>query len=163
MKPKIAILGLALSSSVVVFASYRAFPAPRDYNPDRIWLEQGINPTEGRAAEKLIRQFSSDVRHNRPVKDSDWQKILQFAQPESKLSETAYWTGVTLCGSKYQQSLADLAAKAATEKKETKAFAALSMLQLFRDPRWRSLAMSHKNDPGELFALAVQEAQDPSR
>ena len=158
---KLGIIVASLGCAAIVGASYHAIPEQNKFDGEsRYWISKGIDPNEGKKVDHMAYQMSSDYCHKRPVSEGDQAYLLKTVEKGGPLASEVYWHALSVKETAFSSTMKKFALKAAKSLDEDEAIAALEYLKFNGDYRWKALAQSHSEKPGECMALLIKESNE---
>ena len=113
-----------------------------------------VSPTDLQRVRTCARKLTTAA-----ATKSEVDYLCEAASKSSNLSIDAFAGLSKLEHSPFRAQVIKAATKAARTGHENTAYAAIELLHRWRDPSWKSLALRHAGEQGELFQTLVAEAE----
>ena len=143
MKKRFAIWTTLIALASIATAASFNIPMKRIYSDADNAKSLGISVQEYKTVWKMGCQLSSDIRHHRPISDSDVEHLLSVARQSGKLANQVMWMLYPLRETCYKSQVIDIAFISSQSKDENEVFTAIELLKHYDDPRWQSLAEAY--------------------
>ena len=143
-KKRIAIWFAAISvASIATAASFQLPVVIVNTDPDGIAKMLGVDPVEFKASNHMANQLTSDLSHGRPAKEVEVSHLVEVTKKGGGIAGEVYWQLSPIRKKAYRAKFIDAAVKSAESKNESEAYAAMTLLKDWNDPRWKSLAQKY--------------------
>lgn len=157
MRRRVRIL-LLVSTALIVGTShvvatnttYKHFPTLAEFAASLGTTEPKLRQTRAWGDELMLAR----VEHRAPSEAAVQFLLAQATQPGPLVGEA--WNGLMVID---RLDIRRAAVRGATSQDEQVAFHALCFLEVYKDPRWKALALSHESSESELLQLCVKSAQ----
>ena len=144
MKKRIALWFVVTSiASIATAASFHLPIKQVNTDPDGIAKMLGVDPVEWKASRHMANQLTSDLRHGRPANEQDVNHLGEVTKKGGAIAGEVYWQLTPLRKKDYRAKFIDAVVKSSESKNESEAYAAITLLKDWNDPRWKSLAKKY--------------------
>ena len=157
MKKRFVLWGVALSLASIATAA--SFQLPVKYvntDPNRWAKAIGVDPAEYKTTKKMAGQLSSDLRFGRPADEASVDHLVNVTKNGGAMAGEIYWILLPIRKKNYRAKFVEQATKSAQSTNESEAFAAMTLLKDWNDPRWKPLVNKYHWVHPELKPLALQ-------
>lgn len=138
------------SHVVATNTTYKRIPALAEFAASLGTTEQKLSQTRKWSDELMLAR----VEHRAPSKGAVKSLLAQATKPGPLVGEA--WNGLMVLD---RPDIRCAAVRGATSQDEQVAFHALCFLEVYKDPRWKALALTHESSESELLQLCVESAR----